>query len=180
MRLTDLGSRARLMDRFLIEAFPDVGRLPQQRALSINSITNMLWLNPITFFFHNLSNNSQESNYDVAVWAKDIHNAQRRPSKRLRSDSSATLISKRSALASGAVVVRTLKGGDEDEAKGLSDRDERYCAERDDAVSSPIKPAKVRATSTVSVIVSSRLSFSFNVVAHFHQVRTPREPTKEQ
>lgn len=148
----------------------------------------MLWLNSITLFFHNLSNKSQESagSYDVAVWAKDIHNAQRPATKSKgthpsrSNSSSATLISKRSALTSGPVVARAVNG-DEDEATGLSDRDERFGAERDDAASSPVKPVKVRAASTVSLRLSNDVkSSSFDTVPHFHQIRTPCEPTKEQ
>ena len=125
----------------------------------------MLRLNSITLFFHDLSGrsrtNDEESSRDVVVgqWRAKVDRPKSSSSgsvpsltghsKRTESSKTSTK-SKRSALA-GNVAVKIVSGNnEEDEEKGLSDRDETFGVERDDAHSSPVKPPKSRATSTVS------------------------------
>lgn len=133
----------------------------------------MLTLNPITLFYYNLSQTSRArqdgatDGYDVAGWVEDVcpnskpekskpksNKITLNPSLGLagQSQSSSALLSSRSALQTN-VGVKVMQDKYDNDDQGLSDCDERYGEERDDAKNSPIKGPKVRANNNVRYLI---------------------------
>ena len=118
----------------------------------------LLWFNSITLFFHNLSNKShatEEISYDVAGWRAKVYCLKK--SGRSHSSSVPSLTGHFQHTASYKFSVSSkwsaLADGCDEEGMGLSDQDETFGMEHDDAHSSLAKEPKVQATSAVSLIL---------------------------
>jgi hypothetical protein len=121
-----------------------------------------LTLDPITLFFYNLSQHSQQSHssehHHITSWTKKTLHPDAKQNKRSqgnlsgRTANSANLVSSRSALG-GNVAIRVAQCGDSNsdvhDTHGLSDHDEMEGEERNDARDSPIKPSKSRVDNKV-------------------------------
>lgn len=145
-----------------------------------------LTLDPVTLFFYNLSQLSQQSDaseHQNASWAKKTIHPDAKQNKRSqgslsrRTANSATLVPSRSALG-GNVAIRVSQGGDNDrddhDTCGLSDHDEMVSEERNDARDSPIKPSKSRVDNKVCCHIYLIAIPLFVLLGHcHHQARTP-------